>query len=396
MRLGKKSAVGNNQTDFGYLAEGTVYLDSACQSLRPQPVIDALNEYYTTYNSCGERVRYAWGKKVDANVATTRSKILKLLKYSPKDYFVSFTLNTSYGINLLVNQLKVDAIKKVVTTDIEHNSVFLPTMAFAKKYHLPREVITRNADGSIDLNHDFSAALVVVNVVSNIDGRRLQNVRDLVAKVHQQGGLVILDAAQAVGHYYDWLANVPADAICSSAHKMYAPSLGVMVVKKDLPAKLDLTFLGGGMVDDVNRDSYQLSYHNPAHIHTVFESGLQAWGEIIALGAAVDWLIANHKDNQIDNLSQQLYDWLKARPNTVVLNQESTPVISFYHKKTDSHLLAEGLSEVGIMARSGYFCCHYYLSHVQHYPALVRLSLGLHNTQADVDKVKAALEGVLQ
>ena len=39
--------------DFAYLPESAVYFDSACQSLRPQPVIDAANEYYQRFNSCG-------------------------------------------------------------------------------------------------------------------------------------------------------------------------------------------------------------------------------------------------------------------------------------------------------------------------------------------------------
>ena len=56
---------------FDYLADGDVYLDSACQSLRPRPVIDALSRYYTEHNSCGERVKYAWGRKTDELVEET-------------------------------------------------------------------------------------------------------------------------------------------------------------------------------------------------------------------------------------------------------------------------------------------------------------------------------------
>ena len=48
--------------DFDYLGAKDIYLDSACQSLRPRPVIDALNAYYTEHNSCGERVKYKWGR----------------------------------------------------------------------------------------------------------------------------------------------------------------------------------------------------------------------------------------------------------------------------------------------------------------------------------------------
>ena len=91
--------------DFDYLGNGEVYLDGACQSLRPRPVIDAINQYYTEHNSCGERVKYKWGRVTDEKVEATREKVLKYLKLKPKKYTVSFTLNTTYGINLILNQL---------------------------------------------------------------------------------------------------------------------------------------------------------------------------------------------------------------------------------------------------------------------------------------------------
>ena len=90
--------------DFDYLSERDVYLDSACQSLRPRTVIDALNRYYTQHNSCGERVKYAWGRKTDELVEDTRDAMLKYLKLKKRNFCVSFTLNTTYGINLLLNQ----------------------------------------------------------------------------------------------------------------------------------------------------------------------------------------------------------------------------------------------------------------------------------------------------
>jgi cysteine desulfurase/selenocysteine lyase len=61
--------------------------------------------------------------------------------------------------------------------------------------------------------------------------------------------------------------------------------------------------------------------------------------------------------------------------------------MSFYVDGVDSHLLAESLSREGIMARSGYFCCHYYLKNLKKYPPLLRFSLGYHNTDEDIEKV---------
>ena len=385
--------------DFDYLKPGEVYLDSACQSLRPKPVIDAINDYYLNFNACGERAKYKWGKLTDAKVDETREKVLKFLKLKAKEYTVSFTLNTTYGINLLLNQLEPSLFEKVMTSDIEHNSPFLSTMAFSERTGLPRIVMKRNDDGSIPLDdYDFKKALVVVNCASNIDGRKLLNINELIKAIHKAGGLIIIDAAQAMAHSSSILEKTDADAICFSAHKLYAPSLGVIVWKKSLLNKLHTYFVGGGMVDDVDKDSYQLSADSPNHIYTKFESGLQAWGEIIGLGAALDWLNSRKKSdwqNLTDNY-QALYNFLKASPKVHLVNREANPTMSFYIDGIDSHLLGEALSREGIMARTGYFCVHYYLDHICHYPPLIRFSLGLHTTKEDIEKVQNALAKILK
>ena len=122
--------------DFNYLKPDEVYLDAACQSLRPRPVIDALNNYYERFNSCGERVKYPWGAETDRRVNGTREALLRYLKLSKRHYFVSFTLNTTYGINLILSQLDGSRFDFVVTSDIEHNSPFLSTMSFARRWGL--------------------------------------------------------------------------------------------------------------------------------------------------------------------------------------------------------------------------------------------------------------------
>ena len=374
-----------------------MYLDAACQSLRPQPVIEALNKYYTEHNSCGERVKYKWGRVTDEKVEETREKVLKFLKLKSKKYTVSFTLNTTYGINLILSQLKASEFKKVITSEIEHNSPFLATIAFANRTGLPREVVKRNNDGSIDLSGDFTKAVVVVNCASNFDGRKLLNISELVKTVHKSGGIVIIDAAQAMAHSVDILKGVEVDAICFSAHKLYAPSLGVIVWRDELMDKLDYGFVGGGMVDDVTEKDYKPSAEGKEHRYTRFESGLQAWGEIVGLGAAIDWLENLPKKdwkNLRDN-ANDLYDFLKESPKVHLVNHEANPTISFYVEGIDSHLLGEALSRENIMARTGYFCAHYYLDHVLGLPPLVRFSLGLHNKPEDIEKVKKVLGKIL-
>ncbi len=392
--------------DFDYLKPDQIYLDSACQSLRPRPVLNVLNEYYESHNSCGERVKYAWGVETDQKVEATRRKVLKYLGLKPREYFVSFTLNTTYGLNLVLSQLDVEklGIKRVITSDIEHNSPFLSTMSFAETHKIPRVVIPRNADGSLPLDFtDFDHAVVVVNAACNFDGRRLENIKELTKTVHKNKGILIIDAAQAMAHSSDILHKTDADVICFSAHKMYAPSLGGIIVRRSLLPFIKSTFVGGGMVDDVKETEFYLSSRDPDHAYTKFESGLQAWGEIIALGAAIDWLESIPKSTYqrfIEN-TQALSDALVENPKIHLLNTEvaeagapsqPNPTMSFYADGLDSHLLGAALADQGIMARTGYFCVHYYLDHVRHYPPLIRFSLGYHNTAEDIEKVIKAIE----
>lgn len=401
---------------FTYLGEKDIYFDGACQSLRPEPVIDALNAYYKEFNSCGERVKYKWGRITDEKVNGTREKVLDYLKLKKKDYFVSFTLNTTYGLNLLLSQFDVKTAKTkyIVTSDVEHNSPFLSSIAFAKKTGVKRKVISRNTDGSVNIKDIPKNSLVILNAASNIDGRTLKNIKEVIKHVHDNNGFIIIDAAQAMAHSSEVLEKTEPDAICFSAHKMYAPSLGGMIVRKDFVKYIDTSFIGGGMVDDVDLDTYLLSAENPEHLYTKFESGLQAWGEIIALGAAIDWLqnLPKSAKKTLEENEQKIFDFFKEN-GTVgnidmdketrdksgkklhLLNNEPTSTFSFYVDGLDSHLLGEALAEEGIMARTGYFCVHYFLDHKMHFPPLIRISLGYQNTPEQIDKLLEELKKVL-
>lgn len=384
----------NNSSDFFYLENNSIYMDSACQSLRPQPVIEILNDYYKKYNACGGRVKYDWGRQVDAKIESVRNSILRLLKFSQKDYTVSFTLNTTYGLNLVLQQLPKNKFNRVITSDIEHNSVFLSTISFAKNNNIERIVLDRQKDGSLDLDEvDLNKSVVVLNTISNFDGRALLNLRQIIKEVHAQSGIVIVDAAQTMAHNRKMLENCGADVICFSAHKMYSASLGVIVIKNDLLKSLEFSYIGGGMVSSVSADDYVLA---PDNIESHLEPGLQAFGEIISLGKAIEWLENSDKNNRLIEFSEKMYQELKKIDGLNVVNETPSAVLSLYSEKIDAHLLAKSLSLSGIMVRSGYFCCHYYLLEKMKYPPLLRFSIGLHTTEADVDKVIEVMRNIMK
>ena len=383
-------------SEFDYIADNNIYMDSACQSMRPEPVIAAINDYYKTYNACGERVKYRWGQQVDEKVEATRKLVIDYLGLPQKDYACSFTLNTTFGLNLILTQITGNNYNQVITSEIEHNSVFLSTIELSKRLDIPRTVLPRDERGNLIYYKDnLAKAIVVLNAASNIDGRLLLNIRKLIKDTHAAGGIVIIDAAQAFAHHSEILTNCGADAICFSGHKTYASSLGIVVIKKSLLRSLHIAFIGGGMVSGVREKDYSLLPEED--MASWLEPGLQAWGEIISLNSAVKWLQTVRVNGQkpaeyITDLSKQLFDGLSSINGITIINKAPASVISFYSPKIDAHRLAVFLSASGIMARSGYFCCHYYLLEKCKFPPLLRLSIGLHTTKADIIKTLEAIK----
>jgi selenocysteine lyase/cysteine desulfurase len=393
-------ATSTRLADFGYLSDDDIYMDFACQSMRPQPVIDALTEYYTTYNACGGRVKYAWGSRVDEEVARTRAAVLDMFGLSARNHSVSFTQNTTVGLNLLLQQLPAGRFERVVTSEIEHNSVFLPTMTAARRLGVERIVLGRATDGTLLYRSEqLERAVVVVSAVSNIDGRVLVNVADLVRDTHARGGIVIIDAAQAMAHNASLLRKTGADAVCFSAHKMYGASLGVVVATHALLRSLEVGFVGGGMVTGVRADSFDLVADDPG---TLLEPGLLPWGEIIALRSAMGWLGSVQPGGMspaahVATMASLLHSGLAAIPRLAPITGSATSAVqSVYVPGIDSHRLAVFLSKSGVMARSGYFCAHYYLAEVHQLPPLLRFSIGLHTTASDVDRSVDALSRLVR
>lgn len=385
--------------EFSYIKNSDIYLDSACQSMRPEPVIAALNDYYKAYNACGERVKYRWGQQVDEKVEATRELVIDYLGLSQKDYVCSFTLNTTFGLNLVLTQIPSGIYNQVMTSEIEHNSVFLSTIELSKRLNIQRTVLSRDEQGNLIYEKDnLTKAIVVVNAASNIDGRLLLNIRELIKDTHDAGGIVIIDAAQAFAHYPEILNNCDADAICFSGHKTYASSLGVVVIKKTLLKSLHIAFVGGGMVAGVREQDYSLLPEED--MASWLEPGLQAWGEIISLKSAIEWLKTVKPNGKkpadyVADLAKKLFNGLSSIDGVKMINKAPASVISFYSPKIDAHRLAIFLSASGIMARSGYFCCHYYLLEKCKYPPLLRLSIGLHTTEADIIKTLETIKKLI-
>src|SRR3989344_8695423 len=95
------------RADFSVLSPKSgkppVYLDSACMSLKPNQVVEAMNDYYFNFPAC-DRSLHKLGSTVTNKVKEARELVAKFINAKNLDETI-FTRNTTEGINLLANSL---------------------------------------------------------------------------------------------------------------------------------------------------------------------------------------------------------------------------------------------------------------------------------------------------
>src|ERR1035437_7287221 len=98
-----------------------IYFDSACMSLKPNQVINAINDYYLNYPACAGRSSHKLGNIVTKKVKETRQRIAKFINANNENEII-FTRNTTEGINLFANSIGLKEGDIVLISDKEHNS----------------------------------------------------------------------------------------------------------------------------------------------------------------------------------------------------------------------------------------------------------------------------------
>ncbi|MBW2969410.1 aminotransferase class V-fold PLP-dependent enzyme [Candidatus Woesearchaeota archaeon] len=269
--------------DFPVLNK-VIYLDNACQTLRPVQVINKINEYYKEYPACGGRSYHKLGKKVDEEVNNARKTIQKFFN-AKKSSEIIFTRNTTEGINLIANSFDFKQSDCVLISDKEHNSNLVPWQVLSKKgVRLEIFEFGNIDDFKSKLNSDVK--LVSTLQTSNIDGTS-QSVQEIIQLAHENKSLVLIDGAQSAPHRQVDVRKLDVDFFVCSGHKMMGPSgTGILYGKYDLLYKLNPFLVGG---DTVEETTYSKCTFLPPP--EKFEAGLQNYAGIIGLGEAVKYLL---------------------------------------------------------------------------------------------------------
>ncbi len=377
-----------------------VYLDNACQTLRPKQVIDAINGYYLKSSACGGRSMHHLAAGVSQDVDQARGIIAKCLNAAKKEEII-FTRNTTEGINLVAHSLSLKPGDAVLISDKEHNSNLIPWQMLVKRAGVQLKVLPSKPDNTFDLDRyqamlDHTVKLVSLGMTSNLDGVSIP-AAEVIKKAHQAGALVLLDAAQAAPHQAIHVRGLDVDFLALSGHKMLGPSgTGVLYGKLALLDRLEPFLVGG---DTVASSTYETCEFLP--VPEKFEAGLQDYAGIIGLGAAFKYLQevgfdAIQKQERLVN--QAITQALKDLPGLTLLGPADPAqrggVFSFYIEGIDSHRIALMLDQMaGVMVRSGQHCVHSWFNAHQ-IKGSVRASFYFYNTLEEAELFTSNLKKI--
>lgn len=390
---------------FRHLINGKpiVYLDSTASSLKPQAVIDKVNEYYTKYSVNVFRGIYALSEEATLAYEEARAKVARFI--NAKESEIIFTRNATEAINLVAyswghQNLKED--DEVVVTIAEHHSNFVTWQQLAKQFGFKAKIWTVDSQGKLNLSDldkliTRKTKLLGVTAASNVTG--VINDTEKIVKIVKglnNNCLVLVDAAQAVPHMPVDVKKWGADFIAFSGHKMLGPTgIGVLYGRAELLEAMPPFNFGGEMIKEVHED--QTIFTDSPH---KFEAGTPHIAGAIGLGAAVDYLISLGMENvrkHEEEITDYALEKLKNINGITLLGptqaKERGGVITFQLNGIHPHDVAQILDEDNICIRVGFHCAqplHEYLG----IGPTARASFYVYTTREDIDVLVEGLEKV--
>ena len=236
-----------------------VYLDNAATTQKPQAVIDAILNYYTTYNSNIHR-----GTHHLSNLATeaheSARKTVQMYLNAASEREIIFTRGTTESINLVAfsfGEAFVNPGDEVIVTEMEHHSNFVPWQMMCERRKAHFRVIPLDENGELKLDVLESllsdkTRIVAFNHVSNSLGT-INPAKQIIEMAHKAGAAVLVDGAQSVQHIEHDVQDLDADFYAFSGHKIYGPTgIGVLYGKEQWLNAMPPYQGGGEMIDQVS------------------------------------------------------------------------------------------------------------------------------------------------
>lgn len=375
-----------------------IYFDNAATSQKPQSVIDAINHYYSVYNSNVHRgVHYLSGKATDA-YEEARKKV-QLFINARKDAEINFTRGTTEAVNLVAQtygRKYVQSGDEIIVSAIEHHSNIVPWQMLCSEKGAKLRVIPLNDAGEMRMDEfdkllNERTRIIAVSHVSNALGT-VNPVREIIRKAHALDVPVLLDGAQAIQHLAVDVQELDCDFYCFSGHKMFGPTgIGILYGKERLLEDMPPWQGGGEMIKEVRFEGTTFN-----DLPYKFEAGTPNIEGGIGLGAAIDYITSIGIES-IHNYEHELLQYgTELLGNIKGLRfygtaKDKASVLSFLVNDIHPYDFGVILDKMGIAIRTGHHCCQPLMDFF-HIEGTCRASLAFYNTKAELDRLAEGIE----
>lgn len=374
------------------------FLDTAASAQKPQAVVDSLTETLTTHYANIHRGLYQFSQTTTTKFEGARSKVAQFINSASTNSIV-FTRSATEAINLVAacwGGVHLRPGDEIIITALEHHANIVPWQLIADKTGA-RIIVAPLADQG-DVTADSIIALMTprtkmlaITAMSNVLGTILP-VQQIVLEAKKRGVTTLIDGCQAVMHGAVDVQALDCDFYVFSGHKLYGPTgVGVLYGREEILNAMPPYQGGGDMIDRVSHSG--TTYKNaPAR----FEAGTPAIAEVIALGAAIDFLqhygmgmIAAHEQSVFDYAEEQL----RAIPGLHLWGQapHRASILAFTIDNCPPSDIAMILDQKGVCVRVGHHCAMP-LMECLGVPAVVRASIGMYTTLSDIDALVVGLK----
>lgn len=405
-----------------------VNLDSAASTPALVRVRQAVENFLPWYSSVHRGAGYK--SRLSTHLYEhAREVVLRFVSANATSHVVVFVRNTTEALNLLAHRVYLEPDELILTTRLEHHSNLLPW------YQRAYEIIELTPDGCIDLEdlerrlkaHAGKVRLVTVSAASNVSGV-ISDLHQIARLAHEYGALIAADIAQLSPHRPVAMgaSNDPEhiDIVAFSGHKLYAPyGAGALVVPATLFAEGEPMLVGGGSACLVTREG--IAWASGPDLE---EAGSPNVIGVVAMAAALEELmsygmecVAAHERE----LTRYAVRRLQEIPGLVgygpswqsfLAGQEDRLGVFTFNLPGHSYVEVASIlaNEWGVGVRSGCFCAHQYVAHLLgisdndsqearerlvsglpvDLPGMVRASLGLASSRADIDRLVEGLQAI--
>jgi cysteine desulfurase / selenocysteine lyase len=378
-----------------------VYFDNAATTQKPLELLETINNYYQFHNANIHR-----GAHYLANLATeefeqTRNEMARWLNAAEPAEII-FTSGTTASINLVAfswSQRFLQAGDEIVLSTTEHHSNIVPWQMAAERSGAAIKVIPVDDNGIWDLSTldtliGPKTKMVAVQHVSNALGT-IQPIETIIAAARKAGAHILIDGAQAIGHFRVDVQALDCDFYAFSAHKMYGPTgIGVLYGKRALLDAIPPYKGGGEMIKTVTFE--KTIYNTLPH---KFEAGTPDIAGVIALHAALRFMQHLGMEaiaGQEEILRQKMSNTLQGIDGIRMFGDvdHKVPVFSFVADGVHPYDVGTLLDKQGVAVRTGHHCTEPLWSRLN-VPGTVRASLAMYNTEEEIDQFAAALRKAL-